>query len=216
MNMKENREKGTMTLFEATIVFPIVFIIVFVMLMMGNVYFMHSAMERGIVQTGINAAASSENPMMAKILETGQIPTSPSNGPDVMPYRYIFTGNVKSICADMESRLTNYAGSLKSIALFRGIQPVINSVDVTPNMYLIYSEVEVNCDFKITLPLRMLFEDERIGFRYKLSVKEPIGDPAEFVRNAAMVKDYMERSEAFMNFAHQISDKMSKIANYIN
>lgn len=62
-------EKGSMSLVEATIVFPIVFIVVFMMIVLGNIYYIHSRIQFEIVHAAIDAASAAENPMQVKILK---------------------------------------------------------------------------------------------------------------------------------------------------
>ena len=61
--MRESREKGAVTLIEAAFAFPIMFFIVFFMLMAGSAYFQQARIERIISEATIEACARSENPM---------------------------------------------------------------------------------------------------------------------------------------------------------
>ena len=204
-----------MTLIEAAFVFPVTFIVVFLIIMMGNVYFQHAAIERGVVETALNTAASSENPMMAYILENKAVPTSP-DAADVMPYRYLFSGNIKRIAGEQEDRLYSYVNGVGKYTVFRGLKPIVNSCTVKTSVNLIFSQVEVNCDFDIALPLKMIFTNERFRFHYQVSMKEQIGDSAEFVRNTAMIKDYFQRNKALMEMAGNIGDALNKIKRFMN
>ena len=51
-----DHEKGAVTLIEAVIVFPIMFIIVFIMMMAGNAYYQQARVERAVVETTLNAS----------------------------------------------------------------------------------------------------------------------------------------------------------------
>ena len=45
---------------------------------------------------------------------------------------------------------------------------------------------------------------------------EQIGDSAEYVRNAAMIKDYLERKEEVVEAASTISEKLGKVKDFLN
>ena len=213
--MKRRTEKGSMTLIEAVIVFPVTFIVVFLILMMGNVYYQRAAVERGVIETALHSAACSENPMMAYILTNKAVPTGPSDT-HVMPYRYLFTKNIKEISGEQEDRLNRYIKNVGKMSFFKGLKPKVNECSVKPSVNLIFSQVEVMCDFNIQLPLRMIFSTRNFEFNYRISMTEQIGDSAAYVRNAAMIRDYLERNETVVNAASTISEKLGKVKDFLN
>ncbi len=191
----QNREKGAVTLIEAVIVFPIMFIIVFIMMMAGNAYYQHSRVERAVVECTLNASARCANPLLGYVLSHDAVPHA-ANDVEIYPYRYLFPGQMNNVKGQMASELTDRINSMNSIA-FRGMEPRDVSVDMKLKWYVIASYIDTNCSFKIELPIRMLFSDHNVAFRYELHLTEPIGDAANLIRNTSMVMDFLERQEYY-------------------
>lgn len=214
--MKQN-QKGAVVIMEATFVFPIMFIIVFMMLMAGEAYYQYARAERACIEVAIQGAARCENPMLEVVQETGSVPTSPSAA-KVRPYRYILTSEASSIGAELETYLEETIEGFDEIA-FRGMSPTNVDAEIVPHMNVLVSSFPVQCSFDVYLPIRMLFSNEATKFHYEISVTEPIGDPAEFVRNVSTVQDYLERTEfgkQIKNFTDKISDALDKLGQIVN
>lgn len=215
MSKKENhKEYGAVLIIEAVFVFPIMFIIIFIMLLAGGAYFQHARVERLVVEAAIDGASRCENPMLEKVSSAGSVPTGTADA-KIMPYRYLFTGNAKSIGDEVAGALRNTVEGLDSLA-FKGLEPKNVSVKVTPKMFILISSFQVECEFDIVLPIRMLFSDEDLKFHYTVSMTEPIGDPAEFVRNVSTIQDILERNEKAANIAGKFQEAAKKIARFIN
>ena len=71
---EKNGEYGAVLIVEAVFVFPIMFIIVFVMLMAGSAFFQHARVERLVVEAALDGASRCENPMLEKVSSTGSVP----------------------------------------------------------------------------------------------------------------------------------------------
>lgn len=214
--MKQN-QKGAVVIMEATFVFPIMFIIVFMMLMAGEAYYQYARAERACIEVAIQGAARCENPMLEVVQETGSVPTSPSAA-KVRPYRYILTSEASSIGAELETYLEETIEGFDEIA-FRGMSPTNVDAEIVPHMNVLVSSFPVQCSFDVYLPIRMLFSNEATKFHYEISVTEPIGDPSEFVRNVSTVQDYLERTEfgkEIKNFTDKISDALDKLGQIVN
>ena len=205
---KNESEKGAVTLIEAVIVFPIMFIIVFIMVMAGNAYFQKSRVERAVVECTLDAASRSANPMLGYVIDNNGIPHG-TNDVEIYPYRYIFTGEMKNIKGQIEAQLTDRINSMSSIA-FRGMEPKNVSVSMSLNWYVIASYIDTRCSFKIELPIRMLFSHNNIAFRYDVHLNEPIGDAPNLIRNTSMIQDFIERSE----YEKRLNETGNKIQEY--
>lgn len=188
-----DHEKGAVTLIEAVIVFPIMFIIVFIMMMAGNAYYQQARVERAVVETTLNASARCADPLLGYVIEHESVPTG-TNSVEIYPYRYLFPGQMNNIRGRMESELIDRINSMKSIA-FKGMEPRDVSVSMKLKWYVIASFIETDCSFRVELPIRMLFSNNNIAFRYEIHLTEPIGDAANLIRNTSMVVDFVERSE---------------------
>lgn len=207
-------ECGAVTIIEAAFVFPITFIIVLFMIMAGEAYYQSTVVERTVTNAAIRGAAQCENPMLREVIKTKSVPTDPG-AVDVVPYRYILTGEAKKIAQNVEDDLRRTISSYEPL-LFRGMGPKIVKVDATPHMNVLISSLEVTCDFEVLFPIRMIFSENAVKFSYTSHMKAPVGDPAEFVRNVAMIKDILERNETAMEIAGKVSDAMTKIGVYVN
>lgn len=214
--MRESRDKGAVTLIEAAFAFPIMFFIVFFMLMAGSAYFQQARIERIISEATIEACARSENPMLDKIGNNAtSVPDDPS-AVEVMPYRQLFPGHTESVRNNVKESIRKNVKSFGSLG-FAGMEAKLEGDPVMDVKYrLIISSITTTCNFKVELPIRMIFSNEKLSFRFHTVTKDIVGDPTEFIRNVAMVKDYSERSEALMTWAQKISDGLKKIATYTN
>ncbi len=216
MTQKEkSSEYGAVLIIEAVFVFPIMIIIVFVMLMAGSAFYQHARVERLVIEAALDGASRCENPMLEKVSSAGSVPQKITADTKVMPYRYLFTGNAKKIGAEVGGKLEQKVRGLQSVG-FRGLEPKNVSVKATPHMFILVSSFQVECEFDIELPIRMLFAKENFRFHYAVSMTEPIGDPAEFVRNVSMVQDLLERNETVMEIAGKFQEAAKKLAKYLN
>lgn len=207
-------QRGAMTIVEATLVFPIMFIIVFIMLMACEGYYQYARVERACIAAAVRGAARCENPMLEVVQKTGEVPTS-TTAAKVRPYRYIFTSDAKEIARQMQSELEETIAGFDVVA-FRGMTPDNVDVKIEPKMNILVSSFPVQCSFDITLPIRLILPLETVTFHYEIAVTEPIGDPAEFVRNVSTVQDYVQRSGKIMEYVEKIQSAMDKIARFIN
>lgn len=211
-----SEEKGAMTIIEAAFVFPIMLFIVFFMIMAGEAYYQFARVEKTVTCYAIAAAARCENPMLEYVQNHGNtVPDSPS-AVEVRPYRYILTGEAKKIASKAESDMRKEVKAMQPL-LFRGMNPQITSSSVKADMGLLSSAVTARCDFEVALPIRMIFTGQELKFRYSIQVSEPVGDPAELIRNVSLVTDYfIDRNEGISQFVKDFKEKARKIGAYIN
>lgn len=207
-------QKGAMVIMEAAFVFPIMFFVIFILLMVCEGYYQYARVERACIVAAVQGAARCENPMLETVQKSGQVPTS-TTAAKVRPYRYIFTEESQQIAAEMETELENTIANMDCLA-FRGMTPDEVDVDIDPRLNVLVSAFPVECKFKIQLPIRMIFSNEDLTFHYEVTVVQPIGDPAEFVRNVSTVQDYLERNATITEYLQKIQDAFAKIARFIN
>lgn len=207
-------QKGAVVIMEAAFVFPIMFFVIFILLMVCEGYYQYARVERACIVAAVQGAARCENPMLETVQKTGQVPKS-TTAAKVRPYRYIFSGEAKEIGAQMEDELTQTIESMDCLA-FRGMTPDNVVVNIDPRMNVLVSAFPVECTFQITLPIRMIFSNEDLTFRYEVTVVQPIGDPTEFVRNVSTVQDYLDRSATISEYLGKIQEAFGKIARFIN
>ena len=208
----EDREKGAVTLVEAVIVFPIMFFIVFILMMAGNAYYQKARVERVVVECTLDAASRCTNPFLGYVIENDAVPRG-TKDVEIYPYRYIFTGEMKNIAAQLESELTDRISHMNSIA-FKGMEPkIISPPKLDLHWYLIASYIDTECSFKVQFPIRMPFSHESLALRYYVHLREPIGDAPNLIRNTSMVQDYLERfvPQEYLDKFEEIKKKISEI-----
>ena len=201
-------DKGAVTLIEAVIVFPIMFFIVFIMMMAGNAYYQKARVERAVVECTLDAASRCTNPFLGYVIEHDTVPHG-TKDVEIYPYRYIFPKEMKNIAAQLESELSNRICHMNSIA-FKGMEPkVISPPKLDLNWYLIASYIDTECSFKVQFPIRVPFSHENVALRYYVHLREPVGDAPNLIRNTSMTEDYIER------FAGKYRDKFIEIRQKI-
>lgn len=210
---KSNGERGAMTIIEAAFVFPITFIIVFVMIMTGEAYYQRARVEHYVNAAAINGAAKCENPLLQSVIDGGSVPTDPGTT-EILPYRYILTGEAKSVAAQVESELLERVEGAKPL-LFKNMKPSNVAVSVTPHINPLVSSFPVKCEFEVPFPIRMIFTGKAIKFSYIVSTTAAVGDPAEFIRNVSIISDVAERNEQFMEFCGKVKEGLEKIGAYL-
>lgn len=210
----KDRQRGAVVIMEAAFVFPIMFFVVFILLMVCEGYYQYARVERACLVVAVQGAARCENPMLETVQKSGQVPTS-TTASKVRPYRYIFTQQSRQIAEEMEVELTETIEGMDCLA-FRGMTPILEKLEMDPQLNVLVSAFPVECAFKIQLPIRMIFSDEDLTFHYEVTVVQPIGDPAEFVRNVSTVQDYLERNATVTDYLQKIQDAFKKIARFIN
>ena len=204
-----------MTIIEATFVFPIMFFIVFFMIMAGNIYFQQARVERIVTETAINAASRCENPMQALVGDS--VPDDPNND-GIKPYRYLFGGYVKDICRNIQKESTAKIENFGAMG-FAGMEVKNLHLSVDPHIYMIISYVDVKCSYSVGFPIRMIFFDDTFDYDFTVHIRQPISDPAELLRNVSTVEDLIERSKVAQSFFEKLApvlDKVKKYVNYLN
>ncbi len=212
-------ESGAVMLIEAAFVFPIMFIVLFILLMLGEAYFQHARITRLVTTQAITSAAYCENPMLETVVENETTPSYPTSADYIKPYRYLFSGWGGSDASTQENvALDGLQSSIESLTAwgFAGVK--ITNVNVTTEyeQSLLISHFIIQCDYSVQLPIRMLFSEENFTVDFSVHVEQPVGDPAEFVRNVSLVQDYLERVEGYSEFTEKITKAIEPVANFLN
>lgn len=116
-------ENGAVQIVEATFVFPIMFIVLFFLIYMGNAHYIKAQIE-GIVETyAIKGASYCADPILETINQYGTVPGLDELS--VEPYRYIFGGmnDVENqIAREVEKAILD-----NSLTLFNNMEPSITT-----------------------------------------------------------------------------------------
>lgn len=188
LNSLLKNENGMMIV-EATVVFPVMFLVIFLMLVAGNAYLQKCRVEAFANKLALQGASYCADTMLKKI-ESDGIPGL--QDVHTKPYRYFIGGmndTVSEISDDADGRIRGM-----STGLFSGMKPVNPIVDVQFNNHYIYSTFSVDLEYKVQMPVRLLFEKNNISMDFHTRADYPVSDSVEFIRNVDMADDYLERT----------------------
>ncbi|MDD4492772.1 MAG: pilus assembly protein [Eubacteriales bacterium] len=208
---KKIKDNNGMVIIEATFVFPVMFIILFFLIYMGNAYYEKAQIESIVVEKSIAGANYCADPMLETIKETGAIPAL--NELKTEPYRYIFGG-----MNDIESKINKEvieAIEGKSMSAFTNMKPKIKtkSSDISAfNNYVVYSTFSVEVEYVIEFPIKFLGADSPPILKICSCSEAPVDDTAEFIRNTDMVIDLFHGTKV----GQSISDVFGKINDFIS
>lgn len=198
------REDGVLIV-EATYVFPIIFLVIFLLIYAGNAYLQKCKVESIVTQEVLKGAAYCGDPVTYAIEKNGKVPGFMEI--DVQPYRFLLGGMNQyeaEIRDNIEERIEGLGGGL-----FSNMQPdSVRIVGPTFHNAFIYATFSADVEYNITLPIR-IFGEEPMIMKFKTHVDVPVTDSVELIRNVDMVEDYMQRSEF-------IQDGLEKITNLVN
>jgi len=93
-------ESGAVAIVEASFVFPIMFIILFFLIYMGNAFYVKAQVESVVEKYAIEGSNYCADPILSTIKEYGNVPSLSSLKTE--PYRYIFGG-----MSDEESKISS-------------------------------------------------------------------------------------------------------------
>lgn len=178
---------------EATYVFPIVVLVVFLMIYAGNAYLQKCKVESIVTQEVLKGAASCGDPITGR-LERGE--GLPSFGHlNAQPYRFLIGGmgeDVSAVTGKITEKITGMGGGL-----FRNMEVEDVGVVVTFNNAFLYSTISADVHYEITLPIRLLGQDEPTVMKFDTRVDVPVSDTVEVIRNIDMIEDYLQRWRAY-------------------
>lgn len=206
-------ESGAVAIVEATFVFPVMFIVLFFLIYMGNAYYIKAQVESVVERYAIQGAAYCADPILETIKETGSVPSLSSPDLKIEPYRYIFGGmdNVETdICNFVEAEIKN-----SSVTFFRNMEPRL----ITPthniakfNNYVVYSTFSVEAKYEIQFPIKFFGSNTPAVLTISSRAEVPVNDTAEFIRNTDMVIDVFHGTK----IGQKISDVFGKINDFIS
>lgn len=205
---KWKNDEGGMLIVEASIVFPVMFLVIFLMIFAGNAYLQKCRVEAIVNNLAIDGAAYCADPMLDDI-ESGSIPSLSEH--DVYPYRYLLTGEMGNIEDDIYSELESKISGMSS-GLFSGMKPQNYIIDVKYHNGFIYSKFSVDVEYKIQMPVRLLGESEYISLAVASHAEMPVSDTSEFIRNVDMVGDYMEK----FGVTEKINEMINKVKEWMS
>ena len=186
--MKNKRERGVLVV-EASIVFPVMFLVIFFMIFAGNAYLQKCRVEAIINQCAIDGAAYCADPQL-KYAENGAIPSVGKI--QVYPYRYFGSNGGASVAGEIEAQVYERVSKM-STGLFSDMKPTDFVADATYTNGIIYATFSIDASYKIKIPVRLLGAEDFIYLKVSTRAEMPVSDSTELIRNIDMIWDYMER-----------------------
>ena len=190
---------------EATIVFPVMFLVIFLMIFAGNAYWQKCRVDAYVNKMAIEGAARCADPMLEAI-EKGYIPDV--DDIEVRPYRYLI-GGMSDIETSIKRNVTNKVRNLNT-GLFSGMQPASVVADATYNNGFIYSTFSVSVEYKVCIPVRLMGASDFVFMRLSSHADVPVSDTTEFIRNVDMVEDYLQR----FNVPTKLEELIAKVKEW--
>lgn len=203
-----------MVIVESTIVFPVMFFVLFFILYIGNAYYQIAQVDDCVERAAIKGAQCIANPQQYETVDEGMIPLSIK---DVEPYRYIFGeipgGSIDEIEKKIGDDLIREINE-STVSFFIKMNP--NIVGDTGNIaefnnYILYSTFSVELEYEITFPIRFFGASEPTILKMQSHAEVSVSDTPEFVRNIDMVADMFVGTK----IGDGITDAFTKVNNFI-
>lgn len=182
------KEKGAIFV-EAAMVFPVMLIVILLMIYAGNAYFQKCRVEAIVNDVAIEGAARCADSLLVNV-EAGNMPNVSTI--NVYPYRYLDATGVGTTREDMEDELESRIEGLGN-GYFTMMKPKVEEVKAIYNYGFIYSTFEVQVEYEIEFPIRMIGDKENISLKMATTASMPVSDSTELIRNVNMVEDYLEQ-----------------------
>lgn len=208
---KIKSEHGAVQIIEAAFVFPIMFIILFFLIYMGNAHYVKAQIESVVETYAIEGAGYCADPILETIKKTGSVPSLSSL--DTQPYRYIF-GGMNDIESEIGSAVEKEIGG-KSSSFFKNMKPELKTSShqiAKFNNYVVYSTFSVEVEYLVEFPIRFLGSSSAPMLTINSRAEVPVNDTAEFIRNTDMVIDLFHGTK----IGQSISDVFGKINDFIS
>lgn len=210
-------EKGALIV-EASIVFPVMFLVIFLMIFAGNAYLQKCRIEAIINKLSIEGAAYCADPMLSMINERSEEDSEfanegniPGFNVNVKPYRYLI-GGMNDIISEIDGKVQAEVSQLSS-GLFSGMKPAdIVYGEPEFNNGFIYSTFSIEISYNIIMPIRLLGDTENILMAFSTRVDVPVTDSPEFIRNVDMIEDYLGK----YGITDWINEKVGKLMEKVN
>lgn len=203
------KEDGVLIV-EASYVFPIVVIVIFMLIFAGNAYLLKAQVESIVVQEMLKGAAYCGDPYTYYLEESnGTVPEYSDADADILPYRFLIGGMEnfeRIISANIDEQIENVGSGLFSNMEIQNV----NLGDVTFNNMFICSTFSTEVTYEIELPIR-IWDEDFIVLEFSNVVDVPVQDSVELIRNIDMVQDYMERSKLVQEGLDKINELVEEV-----
>lgn len=208
--MKKN-ERGALIV-EASIVFPVMFLVIIFMLFMGNAYLQKSRIEAIVSKHVLAGAAYCADPQLEQVSNSGVGKLSGQS----YPYRFVTSGFGESTASAIRTKIVNDIKGLNT-GLFSFMKPEVrtNDVSVKYKSHFIYATFSVDVTYKILIPVRMLGQKDYPKLTMTSHMSVPVSDTTEMIRNVDMIWDYMERT-GLAEKVSAVGGKLEEVLGKVN
>lgn len=184
-------ETGMVSIVEATIVFPVMFFVLFFIIYIGNAFYQIAQVDAIVMEAAIDGSQWIVNPQQYDMKIKGTVPVNIRN---IDPYRYIL-GEIpgasidkieKQIAKDIEDKISGCH------SFFIDMNPKVTSPhkDMAEyHNYFIYSTFSTEVTYDITFPIRFLGDKEPTVLKMSSCAEVAVNDAPEFVRNIDLAED---------------------------
>lgn len=203
-------ETGAVAIVEATFVFPIMFFVLFFIMMMGNIYYQQARIDDIVSRYAIIGAEKVTNPLRDN-LEEGKTMITDSEQVDAEPYRYLF-GSMKTIEDEIQNEV--YKEIISKGFTFMGNAPEVKRSQVKSDYknHVLYGDFVVEASYQIKFPIKFIGSDNLMIFKASSCSQASVTDVPEFVRNVDFACDILNGT----SFAAKVKDIFQKVNDLIN
>lgn len=174
---------------EASVVFPIMFLVIFMMIFAGNIYYQKSCVESFVTEGAIKGAAYCADPLLVSIDQNGAPPALSDNF-DIQPYRFFFDGDMPVVENEIKKEIKGKIDDMGS-GFFGGMKPEHTKVKAKYDGNIVSATFVVSAECEIPLGIRMLWSSEVIKIGVYSRSEMPVSNAPEFVRVVDMAGDYL-------------------------
>lgn len=214
MKAKLKNDSGSVIV-EASLVFPIMFIVIIFLIYVGNAY-LQKCRVMAIIENNVReAAAEFADPLLEAARnfaknEDENKSFEVDSSVDLKPYRYIGGifggGKVEDVLAN---EINKEIGALDT-GIFNNMKPTFSLKKIDFKGYFVYSSVTATVEYRVKMPIRLLGQDERMDIVYSDTTTIPINDSPEMIRNIDFVEDIIEK-KTDTDFETAISNAVNKV-----
>lgn len=220
--IKRIKEENANSLVENVIILPLIFIIIFLMIMTCFVMHDRSTLDAAAKRGVIFAAHCISDPNYDSIRaksgnQAGSLDLSDGVngftfkgvGKNIQPYRYL-----KKTTDGLKSKVESEINAIIKNTKIPWNEIDVDNIKFTQVNKMYYQDVTV--EIKATYPLPKLFEAFGLPgeLEYKAQSKMTVNDPDEFIRNADMAVDILTSiDDKYGNHVSKALDKISVLAD---
>ena len=207
--MDKKKETGSLVV-EATIVFPVMFLVIFLMLFAGNAYMQKCRIEAIFNELALDGAAYCADPLLfdteqVALDDTGKLSMTTVKEFDANPYGFLSLDVNADDCEfgkylveQIENRISNM-----STGLFSGMEPKVIGKEIYYNESFFCPSFVMNIVCEVVIPVRLLGQEDFTVFKISNHIELPAADTMDLVRTIDMIEDYILK--------YGVDDKIDKL-----